>query len=324
VTEQRAGNSVFAPFLRAGSSVNRELARHALDDPLAGEAVGPDPPWEAPLAFFAALHYLALSGEAPRVAAAYRGDEPIWPAARHALEEHFDFVRRFVRERPVQTNEVGRCWALLPLFLLAAWRASAPVVDVIELGASAGLNLYWDRYHYVYPGLEWGPEAPVVLAGDWRGPFPAEALDAHVSVRRRVGIDRSPIDVTTDEGALLLQSFLWADQPERLERQRSAIEVMRRDPPRLVRANYLDALPSVLAEADPEVLTIVFSSASMQYVSDEEFARVDVAIADATTPVAWATMEPARGTDDYGHFVLSLDREVLADVQYHGAWVEWR
>ena len=72
------------------------------------------------------------------------------------------------------------------------------------------------------------------------------------------------------------------------------------------------------------MLTIVFSSASMQYLSDEEFARVDAAIAEATTPVAWATMEPARGTDDYGHFFLSLDRAVLADVQYHGAWVAWR
>ncbi len=232
-------------------------------------------------------------------------------------------MQRFVREHPVQTNEVARCWALVPLFLVAASRASAPVVDLIELGTSAGLNLCWDRYRYVYPELEWGPESPVVLGGEWRGPFPREAFAAPVTVRHRVGVDRSPIDATSREGALLLQSFLWADQPERIERQRAAIELLRRDPPELVRGDYLEVLPELLAAADPGVLTIVFSSASMQYLSDEEFDRVDAAIAAAPAPVAWASMEPPRGEEDKGHFVLSLDRERLAEVHYHGAWVEW-
>lgn len=285
--------------------------------------MGPDPPWEAPLRLFAALHYLALTGEAPRVAAAYRGEESIWPAARAALEEHFEFIREFVRERPVQTNEVGRCWGLLPLFLLAASRASAPVVDLLELGPSAGLNLCWDRYRYVYPELEWGPPSPVVLSGEWRGPFPRRLFEERPEVRRRVGIDRAPVDATSDETALLLQSFLWADQPERIERQRAAIELLRRDPPELVQGDYLEQLPQLLAAADPDVLTIVYSSASMQYLTDEQYDAVDATIAAAPTRVAWASMEPPRADENKGHFVLSLDREVLAEVQYHGAWVEW-
>jgi hypothetical protein len=310
--------------VRSGSTVNRELATHCRDDPLAAEAVGADAPWEAPLAFFAALHYLALAEEAPRLAAAYRGEEPLWPAARAALEEHFDFVRRFVREQPVQTNEVGRCWALLPLFLRAASRASARVVDLIELGPSAGLNLCWDRYRYVYPAAAWGPPSTVVLEGEWRGPFPRELFDVDVEVRRRLGIDRSPIDVTSRDGALLLRSFLWPDQSERIERQRAAIELVRRDPPELVRGDYVETLPRLLGEADPDVLTIVFSSASLQYLSEEELARVDEAIAAASVPVAWAAMEPPPDEENKGHFLLSLDREVLAEVHYHGAWVEWQ
>ena len=47
-------------------------------------------------------------------------------------------------------------------------------------------------------------------------------------VRGRVGIDRSPIDVTTEDGARLLRSFVWAGQEGRMERLDRAIEATSR------------------------------------------------------------------------------------------------
>ena len=290
----------------------------------------PDPPWDTPLRFFGALHYLVLAGEAPELAAAYAGDGELWPAARAALERRRDFVARFVAEQPVQTNEVQRCAALLPGFLTAVARDPRPV-ELVELGASGGLNLSWDRYAYRYGERRWGlPDAPLELRAELRGNLPAGLFDLEVDVRGRRGIDRAPIDVTTPDGERLLLSFVWADQPERLERARRAVRTLREEPPQLLRGDYLELLPSVLDVASPDALVLVWSSASTEYLSDDDWARLAAMIADAGAqrPVAWLELEPERGAAK-DEFVLDLrqwpggEHTRLANAHYHGAWVEW-
>lgn len=69
-------------------------------------------------------------------------------------------------------------WALLPLFLTVARAAGRPL-ELLELGCSAGLNLYWDRYRYVYDTGFWGASNSLLLAGEQRAPVPADLLDEH-------------------------------------------------------------------------------------------------------------------------------------------------
>jgi hypothetical protein len=177
----------------------------------------------------------------------------------------------------VQTNEVQRCWGLLPGFLTAA---DERPLDLVELGPSAGLNLLWDRYAYRYGQARWGSrDAPLELAGEALNGPSISLFETEVEVRLRVGIDRHPVDVTSEEGALLLQSFVWADQHERLERLRRAIELARRDPPQLVRGDYVRELPQLLARRDLGVLTLVFHSASLGYLRREERELVRAQIA---------------------------------------------
>ena len=165
------------------------------------------------------------------------------------VEAHAEFLREFVRTQSVQTNEVQRSWVLLPCFLRAAELLGVDELDVVELGPSAGLNLVWDRYRYVYTEGEWGPEgSPLRLNGREESLVPARLLARATRVSRRVGIDRTPVDVTTDEGARLLECFLWAGQDERRERLARAIDVVRANPPLLVRGDLADELPSVLED----------------------------------------------------------------------------
>ena len=163
------------------------------------DRVAPDLRWDLPLRLLGALHYLVLAGLAS------------WDDAEAALDEHAGFLRRHLAEQQVQTNEVQRAWALLPAFLSVA---DGRPLDVLELGPSAGLNLVWDRYAYAYRSGSWGASS-LTLAGDDRVSPPAELLAREVVVARRRGIDRSPVDVTTEHGARVLQSFVWADQVER-------------------------------------------------------------------------------------------------------------
>jgi hypothetical protein len=250
------------------------------------------------------------------------GGEASWDAIEDALVAHAEFLRRFTAEQQVQTNEVQRAWALLPGFLTVA---DGRPLDLLELGPSAGLNLVWDRYSYRYSTGSWGT-GDVELTGDERVPPPASLLAREVAVERRRGVDLNPVDATTEHGARLLQAFVWADQTERLERLGRAIEVLRADPPELIRGDYVESLPGLLADRRPGSQRVVFQTASTIYLVEDELVRLRSALEEAShvEPLVFLT----SGNHDDG-FALELERypggavERLAVFDFHGAWLEW-
>jgi hypothetical protein len=265
-----------------------------------------------PLRLLAGLHYLVLGGEAS------------WDCIPTALDEHAEFLSRWTAEQDVQTNEVQRSWAMLPAFLSLA---DGRPLDLLELGASGGLNLVWDRYRYVYSSGEWG-SGELVLSGDDRIAPPAALFSRSVEVVRRRGIDLKPIDVTTESGARLLQSFVWADQTERLERLRHAIEVARRDPPQLMEGDYVETLPSLLRNRRDGAHLVVFQIASTMYLDRRGTDRVRAAFEDAARDGPFEFVTSGRAPDDDG-FSLEFERypggtsSRLAVFDFHGAWLDW-
>jgi hypothetical protein len=242
---------------------------------------------------------------------------------------HEDLPR--LASRPVQTNEVRRSWFLLPCFLELTRRTGADELDLIELGSSAGFNLLWDRYRYVYKAGIWGPvDGLLELDGEERRPVPAELLALRPHVRRRVGLDLDPVDVTTDEGALRLRSFVWPGQTGRMERLDRAIEAARAEPVELRRGDIAEALPGLLAERAPDVLTVVFETAVLGYLGEERWARARAALAEAGRDGALALIWTDRpAADVHSHWGLWLqtwpggEPELLAHTDFHGAWLEW-
>ena len=291
-----------------------ELLRAWSEDPVAAELVGPDPAWDAPLRLIAGLHYLVLGGEAA-------WDDP--------LEEHREFLREFVRTQGVQTNEVQRSWVLLPLLLRVAQRMAAETFDLVELGPAAGLNLVWDRYRYRYEAGEWGRDDAVLsFDGDERRPVPGELLELQPQVGRRIGVDLSPIDVTTEDGARLLRSFVWAGQDDRMRRLDQAIEAVRSHPPELVRGDYVEDLPEVLSAQPADALTVVFQTASFGYIGDEGRARVRAVLerAGENRPLAFISTGKPREGEDWGLRIVYWpggDREFAGHADFHGSWLSW-
>jgi hypothetical protein len=246
------------------------------------------------------------------------------------LAEHEAFLTEFVRTQGVQTNEVRRAWLLTPLFLRATQRTGAEVLDLIELGASAGLLLGWDRYHYAYEAGEWGRrDAPLTLRGEERRPVPADLLDLAPVVRRKVGVDLAPLDVRSDESLRLLKAFVWAGQDERLRRLDEAFAAVREDPPELVEGNYVELLPELLAERDQQVLTIVFASATLAYLSDEDVARVRSALSESGRSGGLVFVNTGKGRTGELHWGLRIvyypegEREFAGEADYHGSWLSW-
>ncbi len=219
---------------------------------------------------------------------------------------------------------------LLPCFLELARRSGNDLLDLVELGPSAGLNLLWDRYAYAYDAGAWGPaDASLVLRGEERRPIPAGLLAQRPSVRSRIGIDVAPVDVTTDDGALLLRSFVWPDQQHRLELLDRAISTLREDPPWLVRGDIADELPRVLETRGDDALTIVWQTAVLGYLPEADRTRVHEALAAAAreAPLAWVS----GGESERSHQEWALkarlwpdgSRSVLGYADWHGSWLEW-
>jgi hypothetical protein len=186
----------------------------------------------------------------------------------------------------------------------------------------------WDRYAYVYATGRWGGPSPLELAGDDRTPPPRELLQRRVTVARRRGIDLSPVDVTTEHGSRLLQSFVWADQTKRLERLRRAIDVVRSEPPELMRGDYVDDLPALLRDRVDGAQLVVFQTASTMYLDRRALERLRSALHAAARDEPLVYLTTGRAPDDDG-FALELERYPdgrttrLAVFDFHGEWLAW-
>ncbi|MGL5929677.1 MAG: DUF2332 domain-containing protein [Dermatophilaceae bacterium] len=327
---------------RLGSPMYAGLLEHVADDIRAG-----GPAWQVledlsgcvegaypALRLLGSVHRLVLQGRVPELARHYPsvGGTPgveLWSAFRGVLDAHATELRDLVRHPP-QTNEVGRSAALLGGFATVAAESGLPL-RVLEIGASAGLNLVWDHYRYRSGTWSWGsPDAAVCIDDVFAGPAPDLPW---VRVAERAGCDLEPIDVTEESGRLVLRSFLWPDQRARQERLEAAVEVFRAvvPRPRVDRADALTWLPERLAESRPGVATVLTHSVLTTYLDDAARAMLDDEIeragaaATADTPFARLSLE----TDDAGGFEVRLrswpggrDR-LLGTVGGHGLPVRW-
>lgn len=277
-----------------------------------------------PLRLCGALHALRLSGRGG-LDAAYPpnvvDDNTLWAAIETALSTETGFIDRFI-DSPPQTNEVRRSAALILAGHMIHERFPLPF-RVSELGASAGLNLNWDRFALRAGEQLFGPsDSPLVLTPDWNGPLPPANRPEIVEKR---GVDLNPLDPAAD--ALRLRAYLWADQPDRLRWTDAAIAMAGHDVDRADGVDWLEArLPHV-----PGQVHMIYSTVAWQYFPAEAQLRgtrmVEAAGAEATdqTPLAWFTMENDGGERGAamtlrlwpGDITLNLGR-----IDFHGRWVD--
>ena len=179
-----------------------------------------------------------------------------YPVFREFCLNHADDLRHLLPDARLQTNEVTRCANLLPAFEIVSKRGERKPLALIEIGASAGLNLHWDRYHYAYGCANIGNKlSPVQLrcsfTGTQRPLLPAFMPD----VASRVGIDLCPLDVTNERDVSWLSACIWPEETERYRLLSAAIEVAQAHPPTLLKGDACDLLPEII-EALPLDVTV--------------------------------------------------------------------
>ena len=306
----------FAAYAAGDSPCFEEWARGVADDPEVLAWLGTLPAIKRqPNLVFAAARWHGAPAPGP-----YAG-------LRRVLLEQEPDVRATVVARATQTNEVGRLATLVPVLALV----DGPLA-LVEVGASAGLCLFPDRYDYAWPplgGLR-GSGGPVLTARA-TGPLPLPVR--HPEVAWRAGIDLNPLDVTDPDATAWLENLVWPEQDERRERLRAAIDVARREPPLLVRGDLLDRLPDLLDRAAPHGTPVVLHSAVVAYLDLPGRRRFQALMTDlvAAGRCRWISNEGPRVLPDVtgdravppGRFVTALDGVPVALSHGHGHAVDW-
>jgi hypothetical protein len=321
---------------RIGSPLYGGLLARAAEDFGAGGPVADvlggheDDPADSMLALrlMGAVNRLVLRGAEPALgdlyAAAKRDPEAEWAEFSAVAERNAAALRELV-ELPVQTNEVGRCAALLTGFLAVADETALPL-RLLEVGASAGLNLRWDSYRYDAGDFAWGPpDSPLKLAFELTGEIHTDP-PAEVEVAERRGCDAAPVDPATPEGRETLLAYVWPDQAARVERLRAALELAAGIPVAIDREAAPAWIERQLAEPTPGRATVVFHSIVFQYLSEaertafESHLREAAARATADAPLAWLRMEPAG---ELAEVRLTAwpggEQRLLCRAGYHGS-----
>lgn len=281
-----------------------------------------------------ALHAAVLTGRDATLAALYPASTPewrmddIWPAARAFLEREQAWAAEFIRSAP-QTNETRRAIALLAGFLHFAKDYKGPI-EAYEIGASAGLNLNWDKFHFHTASWEWGdPQSKVRIETPWTGPAPPLSP---LRVRSYSACDLNPLDIRDPAQRLQLKSYIWPDQIDRLRRFDAAADLAIACNVNVERADAAEWLARKLPTRARDAATIICHSIFLQYPpreTREAIARaIETAGVTATpeAPVAWLRLEPEAlldGVRDSPRMVLDLttwpggERRILAYTDGH-------
>jgi hypothetical protein len=257
-------------------------------------------------------------------AVAFLHGVPTGPEELHArIRDDGDKVRATMLARYTQTNEPGRCSALLT----ALDTVQGPL-GLIEVGASAGLCLYPDRYSYEFDGRPVGARSAVHLTCTTTGPVPVP--DRLPEVVARVGIDRTPLDPADPDDRAWLRTLIWPgpNAAARLERLDAAAGIAAREPASVLTGDLLDRLPDALALLPPNCTPVVFHTAVLMYL--ERARREEFVELVGSLGVRWIAQEApgvvpgiAAGITGNDRFVLSVDGRPLASTAPHGGRIDW-
>jgi hypothetical protein len=259
------------------------------------------------------------------------------PAFGAFCREHRDALIDLVSTGLVQTNEPRRCTVLLPAFATVARLAGGTPLALIEVGASAGFNLLFDRYGYDYgAGRSAGDAAaPIRFTCELRGavlpPIPASMP----SVAARLGLDLNPIRADDPQATRWLRALVWPEQPQRATRLQQVLALAQREPPQLLAGDALVTLPQAVAAVSAEAALCVFHIATLAHFPGEARERFRALISDLARQrdLFWLSSEGVglgerRQSGEYVTILTAFQdgrrtEHRLAANHQHGAWLEW-
>lgn len=277
-----------------------------------------------------ALHAIVIENPNDELAAIYPdGDHPQYSSiVSAAIGTHDKQLSKWL-DLPPQTNETGRAAALLP-GLLEISRLSQMPIHLCEIGASAGLNMQLDQFHYTYDHIELGdPASPVKLEPIVKGKLPN--LSGNLNITSRIGCDISPLNILDPQEQLRLRAYIWPDQPYRTKRIEGAINLAVKSPPKLVKQDAAKFVEQQLSGRVPNTAFVVMHSVVWQYLPPETQQQIEQSLhhhgESTTSPIYWLRLEGFGGKEPAASLMLDSwpnHKQIkLANSCFHSSWIDF-
>lgn len=329
----------YADWVADKSPLYATLAEAAASDRFLCDLAAEAPPGQPePELLLAAVHFLLLEDPTHPLARFYpscggetSSEHPV-PEFREFCVTNEDALRSIIATRRCQTNEVGRSAVLLPSFEYVARSANSRTLAQIEIGASAGLNLNWDRYRYEFSTAPpvGPPTAPVTITTDVRGETQPPLPDTFPTVVHRRSIDLNTVDVEDEADGRWLHALIHPNQEHRHDQLKGALEVARENPPPLIEGDALNKLPEQLAEAPDDATLTVFSTHVLYQLEDDTVRALRSLLQSHSSeqPIYWLTVDPNKDLGTPTYRVVVFDDETvtesqLAQFESYGTWLRW-
>ena len=321
------GSPFVAAVLEAGE---RQLFRGPQTAALISDWPG-DPAADAmAIRFNAALHALARQRKRPGLSALYENAHDDFDGAIGAtLAAEDDFIAASMLHTP-QPNEVGRSGAIAAALMVVRETFGLPF-ELLEIGASCGLNLNLGHYAYeLGTTLAGVTGSPVQVIPAWRGASPALYPLEIIAAR---GVDLNPLQASDPATWERLLSYVWADQPQRARRLEQALLIAQRYPPLIDQGDAVPWLAAQLgSEQQENVCRVVFHSMVLQYLSESDRHAIVAMIRQAGTrasirkPLAHISLEWTPTRDPVQLRLTSWPggkTGLLATCHAYGDWIDW-
>ena len=294
-----------------------------------------------PNIFFGAVHYLVLKNKNCQLASYY-------PSITKSLKNPalpFDVFKDFclnnesqiielISTRIVQTNVVNRCSYLTPILseLINKGQKNACIMDI---GASAGLNLNFDLYEYWTNGQKIFGDSSVKIEFETKDSAIIPILPINYSVRK-IGIDQHLINPQNEDEKRWLNALIWSDHLERFNSMEKALELRQNGGIEMFQASTVPQFEEIINGQRNDETLIVYATHTLYQFSQESrqdfFTMLDRI--GKKRDFHFLSVESTRYLQekyDSSQTVIELtsyasgmkNEEIIAETNGHGNWVRW-
>jgi hypothetical protein len=326
-SEQTAGSPMYQ-YLSLQVSEDSELLNMAQDT---------NPKQPAPNLFFASIQFLLMQNPSEELSKYYPSIGGTFEASPQMFTCFKDFcmksgqkISELLKTRLVQTNEVQRCALLSPAVNFVSQKSGRSKIALVDVGVSGGLNFLLDRSFIQYTdGQTLGSEHSTLrLRCESKGNPILQGKNAEIT--NRIGIDLNPINLLDEKERQWNLALIWPDQLERIERFKTAIQLLKTVTIQFERGSGIEVLSQVASKISNHSLFCVMHSFTLNQFSKEDreiFENILTKISNDRDvwriSLEWiGTPQPEILISQYSSG-KKISQLKVAECSGHGEWIRW-